>query len=423
MAAAVDAFCDARLLTRNVDSIEITHEALITAWPRLHGWISANRAGLVIHRRVTIAARLWAGFRPRRGPPAAGRSAGQLAGVGTPRGRQHPAEPAGAGVPGRQRDLQRSARVSSASVSTARGAGSALFAFVLACSVPCWRWRRPAPTSTPAATGPTPRPLATRPVRGRLRSKPRSSGPRTRRCPASWRWRRTGSHRRSRPAPHCWMRRRSGRRPGSSAIPARSRPAAVPHSAAARDGRRRRSGAGCSRRRSRPRNQSASFAAAPRPTRPVRARLERRRPVAGRRRQVRTDGVGRRRPGGSAAGPDAAAGRDDVRAGLRAAQPRPAGRNVRRARRRAGGTPPGRGRARWSMASPKASRRSRSRPTAVSWPWPGPRTGWRSGDSTTPVRRLAAADRTGSARCRTDAASASPSARTVSEVAVGTVER
>jgi WD40 repeat protein len=60
MAAAVDAFCDARLLTRNVDSIEITHEALITAWPRLHGWISANRAGLVIHRRVTSAARLWA---------------------------------------------------------------------------------------------------------------------------------------------------------------------------------------------------------------------------------------------------------------------------------------------------------------------------------------------------------------------------
>jgi WD40 repeat protein/transcriptional regulator with XRE-family HTH domain len=60
MAAAVDAYCDARLLTRNVDSIEITHEALITAWPRLHGWISANRAGLVIHRRVTTAARLWA---------------------------------------------------------------------------------------------------------------------------------------------------------------------------------------------------------------------------------------------------------------------------------------------------------------------------------------------------------------------------
>ncbi len=59
MASAVDAFCDARLLTRHVDSVEITHEALITAWPRLHGWISTNRAGLVIHRRVTVAARLW----------------------------------------------------------------------------------------------------------------------------------------------------------------------------------------------------------------------------------------------------------------------------------------------------------------------------------------------------------------------------
>jgi WD40 repeat protein len=59
MAAVVDAFCDARLLTRQMDSVEITHEALITAWPRLDNWISSNRAGLLIHRRVTVAARLW----------------------------------------------------------------------------------------------------------------------------------------------------------------------------------------------------------------------------------------------------------------------------------------------------------------------------------------------------------------------------
>ncbi|GAA3609616.1 nSTAND1 domain-containing NTPase [Microlunatus ginsengisoli] len=69
MAAAIDAYCAARLLTRDVDSVEITHEALTTAWPRFTGWIASNRAGLVIHRRITLAARQWA---------AAGRDDGHL---------------------------------------------------------------------------------------------------------------------------------------------------------------------------------------------------------------------------------------------------------------------------------------------------------------------------------------------------------
>ena len=55
---------DARLLTTGRDEtglevIDVSHEALIRGWPRLRGWIDADRAGLLIHRRLTDAAREW----------------------------------------------------------------------------------------------------------------------------------------------------------------------------------------------------------------------------------------------------------------------------------------------------------------------------------------------------------------------------
>jgi WD40 repeat protein len=55
---------DARLLTTGRDEtgteiVDVSHEALIRGWPRLRGWIDADRAGLVIHRRLTDAAREW----------------------------------------------------------------------------------------------------------------------------------------------------------------------------------------------------------------------------------------------------------------------------------------------------------------------------------------------------------------------------
>lgn len=54
----LEAFGRARLITfgtegdagRNGDSVEITHEALLRAWPRLADWISADRAGLRTHQ-------------------------------------------------------------------------------------------------------------------------------------------------------------------------------------------------------------------------------------------------------------------------------------------------------------------------------------------------------------------------------------
>lgn len=55
---------DARLLTVGGDStgartVDVAHEALIRGWPRLRGWIDADRAGLREHRRITEAAQEW----------------------------------------------------------------------------------------------------------------------------------------------------------------------------------------------------------------------------------------------------------------------------------------------------------------------------------------------------------------------------
>ncbi|NUK78006.1 helix-turn-helix domain-containing protein [Streptomyces lunaelactis] len=58
-AAALDTFVRARLITMDSDTVEITHEALLHAWPRLHGWIHADRAGLLIHQQLAHVAAEW----------------------------------------------------------------------------------------------------------------------------------------------------------------------------------------------------------------------------------------------------------------------------------------------------------------------------------------------------------------------------
>lgn len=49
----------ARLVVVDGDTVELAHEALIRAWPRLHRWLTDDRAGLVVHRRLTEAALVW----------------------------------------------------------------------------------------------------------------------------------------------------------------------------------------------------------------------------------------------------------------------------------------------------------------------------------------------------------------------------
>jgi WD40 repeat protein len=52
-------FVDKRLVTVDEDSARITHEALLNAWPRLQGWISADRDGMRVRHRITSAAVAW----------------------------------------------------------------------------------------------------------------------------------------------------------------------------------------------------------------------------------------------------------------------------------------------------------------------------------------------------------------------------
>lgn len=59
LAAVLRQFVDRRLVTVDSDGVEIAHESVLSAWPRLRGWIDADRVGLVIRHRLTDAARGW----------------------------------------------------------------------------------------------------------------------------------------------------------------------------------------------------------------------------------------------------------------------------------------------------------------------------------------------------------------------------
>ncbi|MGR4851310.1 nSTAND1 domain-containing NTPase [Streptomyces sp. LARHCF252] len=49
----------ARLVTFDDGTVDLAHEALITAWPRLRAWIDAERDRLRVHRALSEAARTW----------------------------------------------------------------------------------------------------------------------------------------------------------------------------------------------------------------------------------------------------------------------------------------------------------------------------------------------------------------------------
>jgi WD40 repeat protein len=57
--AVLDRLVAARLLTLDDKTVDLAHEALITAWPRLSAWIDEARERLLVHRRLTEAARAW----------------------------------------------------------------------------------------------------------------------------------------------------------------------------------------------------------------------------------------------------------------------------------------------------------------------------------------------------------------------------
>lgn len=62
-ARVLDELAEARLVVLGDGTVEVAHEALIRAWPRLHRWLTDDRAGLLAHRRLTDAAHTWASLR------------------------------------------------------------------------------------------------------------------------------------------------------------------------------------------------------------------------------------------------------------------------------------------------------------------------------------------------------------------------
>lgn len=59
MSPVLDAFLAARLFTLTGRSVAISHDALLTRWERLRGWIDEERASLLIARRIQMAAQVW----------------------------------------------------------------------------------------------------------------------------------------------------------------------------------------------------------------------------------------------------------------------------------------------------------------------------------------------------------------------------
>jgi len=57
--SALSSFTSARLLTRSQSTVEITHEALLTAWPQLANWINENRSSHVFRQKLEDDAETW----------------------------------------------------------------------------------------------------------------------------------------------------------------------------------------------------------------------------------------------------------------------------------------------------------------------------------------------------------------------------
>jgi len=72
----LDAFIEKRLITAGADDVEIAHEALLHAWPRLRQWIDSDGSGARTHRQLTAAAEIW---REAGQDPGALYSGGRLA--------------------------------------------------------------------------------------------------------------------------------------------------------------------------------------------------------------------------------------------------------------------------------------------------------------------------------------------------------
>ncbi|GAA3316446.1 hypothetical protein GCM10020219_035480 [Nonomuraea dietziae] len=172
----VDAFASdtARLITLEGQAVAITHEALLTAWPVLRGWLGSDRAGLLVEQHLLEAAAAWEGeteglYRGHRLGARARVGARQAVAAGgraLPR-RLHRAR----GGEGEGRAPPRQAQ--GAAVRRAGRAAAAVLGRGRASPSPCTA------APSPPAGAPPPAPSSSRPA-PRARPTPRT--------PSAWRW-------------------------------------------------------------------------------------------------------------------------------------------------------------------------------------------------------------------------------------------
>jgi WD40 repeat protein len=55
----LDRLIEARLVTADADGVELSHEALLTAWPRLRSWLDTDRHRLLTRQQLVAAADAW----------------------------------------------------------------------------------------------------------------------------------------------------------------------------------------------------------------------------------------------------------------------------------------------------------------------------------------------------------------------------
>jgi WD40 repeat protein/DNA-binding SARP family transcriptional activator len=58
-AAAVAVLTDRRLVVARAGDLGVAHEALLTGWPRLHGWLEDGRSRAAVRERIAVAAAAW----------------------------------------------------------------------------------------------------------------------------------------------------------------------------------------------------------------------------------------------------------------------------------------------------------------------------------------------------------------------------
>ena len=57
--AVLDAFAAARLAVLDGDRAQLSHDVLLRAWPRLHGWLEEDQASWILHGQLADSAAAW----------------------------------------------------------------------------------------------------------------------------------------------------------------------------------------------------------------------------------------------------------------------------------------------------------------------------------------------------------------------------